>query len=280
MRAFSNEPSLLSVPLPAKIFGDIHGQFKDLRKFFAKCGNPCTDICNYVFLGDYVDRGPHSLAVISLLFALKLRYPTRFYLIRGLHCIPCLRQRTWRIAAHTHFSAQLVQRSAQPFGLSDYSACPRVPPLPKMPKSLPPRWLPRTLFRSVALHGAKAHSAERTSTRRAITPARPRPHLLLRPRTGNHEVEATNRDYGFRDECLPPGSHPISACTRAITAKGLRTLKSPRGGGWLPLPLAPRTVLRSLLPRPPLPGLNCVRRQPHSPLTALRASPWGRLCRP
>ncbi|KAJ4462911.1 putative Serine/threonine-protein phosphatase PP1 isozyme 9 [Paratrimastix pyriformis] len=57
------EPSLVSVDPPVKIFGDIHGQMSDLIKFFTMCGNPTTDLSNYVFLGDYVDRGPNSLAL-------------------------------------------------------------------------------------------------------------------------------------------------------------------------------------------------------------------------
>eukprot|EP00708_Paratrimastix_pyriformis_P002010 GAFH01000748.1.p1 GENE.GAFH01000748.1~~GAFH01000748.1.p1 ORF type:complete len:587 (-),score=256.01 GAFH01000748.1:942-2702(-) len=79
------EPSLVSVDPPVKIFGDIHGQMSDLIKFFTMCGNPTTDLSNYVFLGDYVDRGPNSLAVVCLLFALKLRYRSRFFLLRGNH---------------------------------------------------------------------------------------------------------------------------------------------------------------------------------------------------
>ncbi|KAJ4459611.1 putative Serine/threonine-protein phosphatase PP1 isozyme 8 [Paratrimastix pyriformis] len=82
---FSNEPSLLQVDLPVKIFGDIHGQMQDLRKFFSLCGNPVTDVCQYCFLGDYVDRGRNSVPVITLLFALKVRYRSRFHLLRGNH---------------------------------------------------------------------------------------------------------------------------------------------------------------------------------------------------
>ncbi len=40
---------------------------------------------NYVFLGDIVDRGKHSLEVLCLLLALKVQYPQRVFLVRGNH---------------------------------------------------------------------------------------------------------------------------------------------------------------------------------------------------
>jgi protein phosphatase len=80
------------VRAPLKIFGDIHGQYSDLMSFFALYGSPFEngrkkDIENfdYLFLGDFVDRGSHSLETICLLLALKALFPKQVHLIRGNH---------------------------------------------------------------------------------------------------------------------------------------------------------------------------------------------------
>ncbi|GMY24103.1 serine/threonine-protein phosphatase BSL3 [Fagus crenata] len=88
-RIFSSEPSVLQLKAPIKIFGDLHGQFGDLMRLFDEYGSPSTagDIAyiDYLFLGDYVDRGQHSLETITLLLALKVEYPHNVHLIRGNH---------------------------------------------------------------------------------------------------------------------------------------------------------------------------------------------------
>ncbi|KAL9334319.1 hypothetical protein Peur_074458 [Populus x canadensis] len=88
-RIFSSEPSVLQLKAPIKIFGDLHGQFGDLMRLFDEYGSPSTagDIAyiDYLFLGDYVDRGQHSLETITLLLALKVEYPNNVHLIRGNH---------------------------------------------------------------------------------------------------------------------------------------------------------------------------------------------------
>ncbi|RSH77929.1 putative serine/threonine protein phosphatase [Apiotrichum porosum] len=77
------ESNVVHVSSPVTVVGDIHGQFHDLIEIFRIGGDaPNT---NYLFLGDYVDRGLHSVETISLLTCLKLRYPERIQLIRGNH---------------------------------------------------------------------------------------------------------------------------------------------------------------------------------------------------
>lgn len=64
---------------PIKVFGNIHGDYIDLMRFFDIWKSPSEqgDIAgfDYLFLGNYVDRGPNSLEVVCLLLALKLKYP-------------------------------------------------------------------------------------------------------------------------------------------------------------------------------------------------------------
>ncbi|KAL4261827.1 Serine/threonine-protein phosphatase [Pleurotus pulmonarius] len=77
------ESNVVHVSAPVTVVGDIHGQFYDLIEIFRIGGYaPHT---NYLFLGDYVDRGLFSVETISLLTCLKLRYPDRVQLIRGNH---------------------------------------------------------------------------------------------------------------------------------------------------------------------------------------------------
>lgn len=83
---FLKEDSLLDLESPIKVCGDVHGQLNDLLNILQKGG--FENDSKYLFLGDYIDRGPNSLEVICLLFALKCVYPTKIYLLRGNHESP------------------------------------------------------------------------------------------------------------------------------------------------------------------------------------------------
>lgn len=77
------QPNIQPIDPPVTICGDIHGQFFDLQHLFQTIGScPST---RYLFIGDFVDRGYHSLETLLLLLALRVRYPEQMFLVRGNH---------------------------------------------------------------------------------------------------------------------------------------------------------------------------------------------------
>jgi len=90
-KVLQKQPVVSEVEAPAKVFGDVHGQLRDLLLLFHFYGTPgqeeATDDVpiSYVFNGDWVDRGAHQLEVVVLLFALKIFYPDLVWLNRGNH---------------------------------------------------------------------------------------------------------------------------------------------------------------------------------------------------
>ena len=95
IKVLKKDPTVLYLKPGVKIFGSIHGQFGDLMRFFNTHGIPDSDpnfqkisdieALDYLFLGNYVDRGKNSLETICTLLALKLKWPKHIFLLRGSH---------------------------------------------------------------------------------------------------------------------------------------------------------------------------------------------------
>lgn len=83
MEILTNEPNVKPVQAPVTVVGDVHGQFYDVLELFEIGGKP--PFTNYLFMGDYVDRGNYSLETVSLLVCMKVRYRDRITLTRGNH---------------------------------------------------------------------------------------------------------------------------------------------------------------------------------------------------
>ncbi|KAF4081651.1 hypothetical protein AMELA_G00163530 [Ameiurus melas] len=79
----SKESNVQEVRCPVTVCGDVHGQFHDLMELF-KIGGKSPDT-NYLFMGDYVDRGYYSVETVTLLVCLKVRYRERITILRGNH---------------------------------------------------------------------------------------------------------------------------------------------------------------------------------------------------
>lgn len=82
-----DEPRCVFLQSPAYVFGDIHGNLEDLHFFSDNVWNLGMSLTagNFVFLGDYVDRGMSCLEVVAYLLAMKLSLPQKVFLLRGNH---------------------------------------------------------------------------------------------------------------------------------------------------------------------------------------------------
>ena len=77
------ENNVQLVNAPVIICGNIHGQFYDLQELFRIGGSIPEQ--NYIFMGDYVNRGYNSVETFEMLLALKVKYPQCITLLRGNH---------------------------------------------------------------------------------------------------------------------------------------------------------------------------------------------------
>ena len=78
-----SQPIFLELESPITVCGDIHGQYPDLLKLFQLGGFPPDK--NYIFMGDYVDRGKQSIECICLLLCYKIKFDENFFILRGNH---------------------------------------------------------------------------------------------------------------------------------------------------------------------------------------------------
>ena len=83
LQIIKDQKMLVELEAPLHVCGDIHGQYYDLLRIFEHCGYPGD--YNYLFLGDYVDRGKQSLETVCLLMCYKIKYPEKVTLLRGNH---------------------------------------------------------------------------------------------------------------------------------------------------------------------------------------------------
>ena len=83
LKIIKDQKMLVELEAPLHVCGDIHGQYYDLLRIFEHCGYPGE--YNYLFLGDYVDRGKQSLETVCLLLCYKIKFPEKVTLLRGNH---------------------------------------------------------------------------------------------------------------------------------------------------------------------------------------------------
>ncbi|TID24575.1 hypothetical protein CANINC_003047 [Pichia inconspicua] len=108
------ESNILEVDVPATVVGDIHGQFYDLLGLIELYGDPKDT--QYLFLGDYVDRGDRSIEVLILLYAIKINFPKTFWLMRGNHETERMTSYfTYKKECTSRFSIKLYNKSIESF---------------------------------------------------------------------------------------------------------------------------------------------------------------------
>eukprot|EP01101_Sappina_pedata_P010033 TRINITY_DN621_c0_g1_i1.p1 TRINITY_DN621_c0_g1~~TRINITY_DN621_c0_g1_i1.p1 ORF type:complete len:685 (-),score=246.37 TRINITY_DN621_c0_g1_i1:94-2148(-) len=100
------EPNLLELEAPITVVGDIHGQYYDLVNLIDQSGDP--ENTQYLFLGDYVDRGSYGMEVTLLLMAYKIKHPYTFFMLRGNHESRLLTSHfNFRLEAFTKYSGEV-----------------------------------------------------------------------------------------------------------------------------------------------------------------------------
>ncbi|VDM83399.1 unnamed protein product [Strongylus vulgaris] len=187
---------------------ELQNQMKDTKGGF-------PPLSNYLFLGDYVDRGKQNLEVILLVLAYKLRYPKNFFILRGNHeCAnvnrtygfydECMRryqsQRMWQSFQDTFCVLPLTALVGDKIlcmhgGLSPHlESLDQLRTLPR-PTDATGNTLEMDLLWADPVIGLSGFQVGNTRVKLRY----PKNFFILR---GNHECANVNRTYGFYDECM------------------------------------------------------------------------------
>jgi len=119
---FLSQSAFLELEAPICICGDVHGQFYDLLRIFEFGGFP--PMANYIFLGDYVDRGKQSLETIALLLSYKVKFPENFFMLRGNHeCASITRIYGFYDECKRRYNIKLWKQFCDVFNCLPVSAC-------------------------------------------------------------------------------------------------------------------------------------------------------------
>ena len=191
--AIEREPMLLELEGPLQIVGDIHGQYVDLLRLFEFKGPPPA--ARYLFLGDYVDRGPNGLECMFVLMALKVKYPDQIWLLRGNHeCAAINRIYGFYDECKRRYSIKLWRTFQELFNAMPLAAV-----------------IERKIF---CIHGERG-AATRSACRAALVQAAPRrlrsPMPSPTPRPGTSPIPSRPAQAVCRLRCTAPTTS--SACS-------------------------------------------------------------------
>lgn len=118
----SQEKNVLELKPPLILVGDIHGQYYDLIHLLENSGSP--EDTNYLFLGDYVDRGRFSTEVCFYLFSLKICFPNTFFLLRGNHEARLVTERyNFKLECCSKYNLDLYNAIMEAFDALPLAAC-------------------------------------------------------------------------------------------------------------------------------------------------------------
>lgn len=118
---FITEPVVLNVSSNTVVIGDLHGHIFDLFRILNYYRN-FDEQLNFLFLGDLIDRGNFSLGTILYIFALKVCYPKRVWIIRGNHEFSQIFISNGFAEDLSNYSVELIYEFSQTFSYIPFAA--------------------------------------------------------------------------------------------------------------------------------------------------------------